>query len=102
MKQVINRISLGSAVQHAPDLATCDLAGETAILHLGTGQYYGLDAVGSRIWELIPTSRHIDSILETLLEEYAVDRRQCENELCDWLSVMLDERLIQVNDAHSA
>ena len=30
--------------------ASCDLGGEAVLLNLESGQYYGLDPVGARIW----------------------------------------------------
>jgi len=33
--------------------------------------YYGLDAVGSRVWRLIMQGRTIASVCDTMIEEYA-------------------------------
>ena len=35
------------------DVVVRDLAGEAVLLHLGTGTYFGLDTVGTRIWHLL-------------------------------------------------
>ena len=51
-------VTLDSVVTATRDQVSCDLAGEAAILHLRSGTYYGLNAIGARIWALLqqPTS----------------------------------------------
>jgi len=41
-----------------------DLQGELVLLNLRTGVYFGLDAVGSRIWQLIEDRRSSRDIVE--------------------------------------
>jgi hypothetical protein len=43
---------------------------EAVILSLSSGVYFGLDKVGTRIWQLIAEGQSTDRTIETLLEEY--------------------------------
>jgi hypothetical protein len=52
-----------------------DVGDETIILDLKGGLYFGLDAVGSRIWCLLINGTPLPAITEMLLEEYEVDRK---------------------------
>lgn len=45
---------------------------ETVILDLVSGLYFGLDEVGSRVWELLSAGRTVSAICETLQNEYDV------------------------------
>ena len=56
-----------------PSVIYRDLAGEVVLLNLQSGVYYGLDAVGARVWQLLMESRGIDDLCATLLDEYDVD-----------------------------
>ena len=47
------KISTRSIVSAVKSHVWCDLGAEGAVLHLGTGLYYGLDSVGARIWTLL-------------------------------------------------
>ena len=49
-----------------------ELSGETVLLNLESGIYYGLDAVGTRIWQLIVQGCTIASVCDTMLAEYDV------------------------------
>lgn len=55
------------------DVVFQNLAGEAVLLHLGTGIYFGLDAVGTRVWELIASHGRRDAIVDALLGEYRVE-----------------------------
>jgi len=68
---------------------SCDIGGETAILQLSSGIYYGLNPVGSRIWEWIQKPRTLAELENSLLEEYDVapDRASSDlRELCERLA----------------
>ena len=55
-----------------PSVIYRELAGEVVLLNLQSGVYYGLDAVGSRVWQLLMQSRGVDDVCATLLDEYDV------------------------------
>jgi hypothetical protein len=53
--------------------ALCRVVDDEAVaLDLDAGQYYGLNAVGTRIWQLLSEGRSVPSICDTLVEEYDV------------------------------
>ena len=55
-----------------PSVICRELSGETVLLNLESGVYYGLDAVGTRVWQLIMQGRTIANVCDTMLEEYDV------------------------------
>ena len=65
-----------SIVKVADEQVSCDLAGEAVILHLKSGEYFGLNEVGARIWNLIQEPKRVDAVLESVLEEYEVEPDQ--------------------------
>jgi hypothetical protein len=60
--------------------------------------YYGLDAVGARVWSLIQQPRTVQSVREALLSEYDVEPDRCERDLLALLNQFLAEGLIEVRD----
>jgi len=95
-------ISEGSMVVTAKAQVSADLDDEAVILNLNSGVYYGLDAVGARIWSLIQEPRTVNDIRDTLLEEYEVDAGRCERDLLALLRELADQGLIEVEDAAHA
>jgi hypothetical protein len=46
---------------------------DAVLLNLRTEQYYSLDAVGTRVWQLLGETRSLEATIQKLLAEYAVD-----------------------------
>lgn len=77
---------------------SCDLAGEAVVLNLGSGEYFGLDPVGARVWNLIQEPRRVRELRDSLLEEYDVEPDVCGRDLLELLKEMAAEGLIEVKD----
>lgn len=92
-------VMLESSVVAAPEgQLSCDLAGEAVILDIKSGEYYGLNAVGGHIWNLIQEPKAVNDVLSVLLEEYDVDRERCQRDLLVLLEDLAAKGLIQVSD----
>jgi hypothetical protein len=63
------------------------IGGETVILNLESGTYFGLNAVGARIWELIGEGKSVNEVRSVMLAEFEVSEdvldRDLERLLCD-------------------
>jgi hypothetical protein len=55
------------------DVLTQDVGGEIVLLQLGTGVYYGLDAVGACIFNTVTTAESVPAACDTLLAQYDVE-----------------------------
>ncbi|MEO0434774.1 MAG: lasso peptide biosynthesis PqqD family chaperone [Cyanobacteria bacterium J06656_5] len=95
-------IPLTAIISTTPDQIASELGGEAVILNLSTGQYYGLNEVGARVWELIQQPCTVDSILHNLLEEYDVQPDVCKRDLTKILVDMKEACLIEVSDEQTA
>lgn len=84
-----------SRIVAIPDQVSCDVAGDTAILNLNDGVYYGLNPVGTRIWSLLQKPVTVEEILAALVAEYEVDAAACELDLVRVLGDLHSHGLIQ-------
>ena len=91
-------VSERTIVTASSNLVSTELGGETVILHLGDGIYYGLDAVGTRIWDLIQEPKSVAQVRDALLEEYDVDPDRCLSDLIALLQDLTNRNLIEVRD----
>jgi coenzyme PQQ synthesis protein D (PqqD) len=82
------------------DVVFRDLTGEAIILNLGTGMYFGLNAVGSQIWRLISEGYSSEQIIATLLEEYEIDEARVQKDLDILLEQLRDAGLITIHAPH--
>ncbi len=95
-------IGLNSIIKRAEDLVSCDLDGETALLSVAHGKYYGLDPIGSRIWVLLAEARPVADLCALLLEEFEVEPGQCQRDVLAFLDRLAQDNLIKVVDAPAA
>lgn len=77
------------------DQVSCDVSGETVILSLKTAQYYGLDPVATRVWELLKNANTVSQMCESLLSEYDVDPERCTNEVIALTEQLINWQLVE-------
>jgi hypothetical protein len=75
------------------------LDGESVLLNLQSERYFGLDATGTRMWELVTSQPCIALALEKLQEEYEVEPEILRNHLIQLLSGLVENGLLQVSPA---
>jgi hypothetical protein len=62
--------SLDRSVRFADDVVFRELDGEAVLLDLDSGTYFGLDAVGTRIWLFCRERGSLRSVWEAMQEEF--------------------------------
>jgi hypothetical protein len=67
---------------------------EAVILNLDSGQYFGLNAVAVRVWDLLGQGRMSAEICETLLGEYETDRETLAADVDGLLRELAESGLI--------
>lgn len=72
-----------------------NLQGEGVLLNLQTGTYFGLDSMGTRIWDLIEEHGFLQKVLEKLVEESDVTKEQCVEDLTHFVSLLRKNKLIE-------
>lgn len=87
-------LSSESIVSRNRDLVTSDIDGEVVMMSIEKGNYYGMDLIGSRIWELIEQPVMVSDLIGTLIEEFEVTREICEKDVVTFLSEMLKENVV--------
>lgn len=63
---------LSTRLTPSPDAVESRVGDETVVLHLKSGIYFGLDAVGTRIWALLKEGSQPPEICARIAEEYDV------------------------------
>ncbi|MEM7064667.1 MAG: PqqD family peptide modification chaperone [Cyanobacteria bacterium P01_B01_bin.77] len=94
----ILEISPKAIISPMPDQISSELNGEVVILNLSSGVYYGLNDVGTRIWELIQHPCRFEQLHDVLQEEYDVPPDTCRQELLKLLLELKNACLIEVKN----
>jgi hypothetical protein len=75
-----------------------NLDGEAVLLNLQTGKYFGLDAIGTRIWNLIGELGTLPAVYRKMLEEYDVDAERLKADLLALIDQLAARGLIQLTE----
>lgn len=80
-------------------VATRDLDGELVVLNFDSETYFGLDAVGARMWDVLSTSPTIEAGVQELLAEFDVDDDRLRTDVANLLQRMVDGGLVELQPA---
>jgi hypothetical protein len=87
-------LSTANIVSRNGAVIEAEIDGEVVALNIDSGNCYGLNAVGSRVWNLIAAPTRISDICAQLVTEYQVHADTCEQQVMDLLEELRAEGLI--------
>ena len=90
-------INLDTIINKNLEIDDTDLDGEKVMMNLDKGEYFMMNEVGSRIWEIINESINVKGIIETLRSEYEVDEETCTDTVIEFLERLNNADLIRVS-----
>jgi coenzyme PQQ synthesis protein D (PqqD) len=85
-------------VRSNPEILATRLDEESVLLNPADGNYYALDVVGSRAWELCDGSRTLSEIAEIVGVEFEADPAMVSADLAELFADMADAGLVQTAD----
>lgn len=71
------------------------IEGEIVMAHFLADKYFGLNRVGSRIWQLLATPCTINQLCTTLMQEFEVETPQCGQDVSDFIQELLTAQLVR-------
>jgi hypothetical protein len=72
---------------------------ESVLLNLETERYFGLDAVGTRMWQVLTAAPSVEAAVAQLLEEYDAPPERLRADLANLLEHLLENGLIAMHPA---
>ena len=87
-------MNLNQAITISSEVMSQEVSGETVLLDLKSESYFGLDEVGTRIWQLMQEKGDLQAVFETLLEEYDVEADQLNTDLSELLGELEEAGLV--------
>ena len=94
-------ISADSVVVATKHQVSCELDAETVILHFDKGLYFGLNDVGTIVWNQLQSPRTVRELRDAIMREYEVSTDQCEHDLVQLIQELGKQGLVEVRDVAS-
>ena len=84
-----------SCIVLSDEQVSTSLGDETVILGMADGVYYGLDAVGARLWTLLATPQRVSELVSAVTREFDVRADECERDVLALLDELAERRLVR-------
>jgi len=81
-------------IQRSEDTPWTTIEGEVLMMSIEKGQYFSLNAIGSRIWDLLETPTEHATLVRQLTEEYDVPAEVCREQVGSFLARLRDRGLL--------
>lgn len=88
-------MKIDDRVQLSTDVVVRLVGEETMLLDLASGNYFGLDPVGGRFWQLIEDGKSGPEARDSLLEEYDVEPEVLNRDLVALLEQLTAHGLVK-------
>ena len=81
--------------RRSADTISQEIGEETVILDLSGEVYFGLNEVGTRVWQMLESECDIDDLVQTLLEEFNVAESVLKEDVSKLLKELHDAALVE-------
>ena len=76
------------------DILVNDVDGETVMMSIENGSYYGMNPTGNYIWNLLETEKTIVDLLNSIAKTFSLSQEQSEKEVLPFIQKMFDEKIL--------
>lgn len=73
-----------------------EIDGEMVLLDMESENYFGLDEVGTSIWQAMQEKESLQEVFEVLMEQYEVEEEVLQKDLSDFVEKLLESGLVKV------
>jgi len=88
-------MELRDKVGQSPDVVSREVGSEVVLLDLASATYFGLNAVGVRVWSFLAgESRSLSEICDMLVMEFDVDEEDAERDVIALANDLLKHGLL--------
>ena len=91
------KITKESRVRRSKDLLMSSVDDEAVLLGIESGMYYGLNPIGSKIWELLSSEILVSDLIGHLVEAYDAEEKVITSEVLEFLDQLLSRSLIELS-----
>jgi hypothetical protein len=94
----MSALNLNSTVVHHPGMVAADMDGETVMMSIEAGEYFGLNDVGTYLWEFMAEPITISALCQRVLDTYEVDEATCQTGVLSYVAKLMDRGVIKLVD----
>jgi ornithine carbamoyltransferase len=89
-------MNLNQKITFADTVFAQEVDGEMVLLDMESENYFGLDEVGTSIWQAMQEYETLQEVLNAMLEQYDVEEEVLEKDLSDFVEKLVESGLVEV------
>ena len=89
-------LDLSAIVIPSPEVLVQELDGEAVLLNLESERYFGLDDVGTRVWQHLLEHRRLERVCEEMQKEFDVDESRLRSDILQLVEELIDAGIVTV------
>lgn len=90
-------MDINTMLKRNPELLAVDMDGETVMMDMESGNYFGINAVGSHIWEALEAEKKVADVIETVNSHFEIqDDDTVQDDILGFLDDMVEQQLLEV------
>lgn len=93
----ISGISDADRIVRRQDLLSAPIGDELTLMDTGSGQYFGMNTMATRIWTLLETPKDLASLCRTLTDIFDIDPDTCRERVAAFVADMAKQGLVSID-----
>ena len=93
----MSSLSLSQNASPTSNILSSELGEESVLLNLQTEEYFGLDDIGTRMWQMLIEKDSIQAAIDALLVEYKVEPNQLQQDIKNLVEELVDHGLLELS-----
>jgi hypothetical protein len=85
-----------AVIRRHPDLVFSKVDDEVVMMSIKNGEYYGLDNIGSRVWEIIEKPVTFKELIDLLRYEFEIDDKKCRSDVIEFIEALINKELVVI------
>ncbi|ATW02492.1 lasso peptide biosynthesis PqqD family chaperone [Sphingorhabdus sp. YGSMI21] len=92
----MSELKLDSIVRRNPEMVSADMDGEMVMMSIEDSAYYGLNAVGSNLWEAMEEPVSVTALCDHVTRNFDIDLATCQSDVMELLTDLRERNLVQL------
>ncbi|MEA3456663.1 MAG: PqqD family protein [Campylobacterota bacterium] len=89
-------MNLNQKITFSETVFAQEVDGEMVLLDMNSENYFGLDEVGTSIWQAMQESGSLDEVYQEMLKQYEVEPEVLQKDLLDFAQKLSDSGLAEI------
>ena len=89
-------MNLNQKITFSDTVFAQEVDGEMVLLDMNSENYFGLDEVGTAIWQAMQESGSLEEVYKAMLEQYEVEPEVLQKDLLDFAQKLSDSGLAEI------